>query len=140
MTTPAARLSCPTCGAPADAEAHTCAYCGTQLATTACPSCFGMVFRGSEFFSVIDICKQHGIWFDRDELRRVIEFIRAGGIDKAREKQLEKLDRERARLEQMRSSTTSSANSDLTPFAYANHDEAVDLVRLVGGVLRFFVR
>jgi Zn-finger nucleic acid-binding protein len=36
---------------------------------------------------VVDVCKTHGTWFDRDELRRVVEFIRAGGLDKARAKE-----------------------------------------------------
>jgi Zn-finger nucleic acid-binding protein len=29
---------------------------------------------------VVDVCKSHGTWFDRDELRRIVEFIRAGGL------------------------------------------------------------
>ena len=37
---------------------------------------------------VVDICKGHGTWFDRDELRRVIEFIRGGGLDQARAREL----------------------------------------------------
>lgn len=42
---------------------------------------------------VVDICKGHGTWFDRDELRRVIEFIRAGGLDQARARELTDLNR-----------------------------------------------
>jgi len=37
---------------------------------------------------IVDVCKGHGTWFDRDELRRVIEFIRAGGLDEARSREL----------------------------------------------------
>lgn len=33
---------------------------------------------------VLDICKDHGVWFDKDELRETIEFIRAGGLEQAR--------------------------------------------------------
>ena len=40
---------------------------------------------------VVDVCKAHGTWFDRDELRRVIEFIRAGGLDEARSRELTEL-------------------------------------------------
>ena len=38
---------------------------------------------------IVDICKNHGTCFDRDELRRIIEFIRSGGLDKARRLELE---------------------------------------------------
>ena len=38
-------------------------------------------------------------WFDADELRRIVEFIRGGGLDLAREKERGALEAERARLE-----------------------------------------
>ncbi len=38
---------------------------------------------------IVDVCKAHGSWFDRDELRRTIEFIRAGGLDNARIRELD---------------------------------------------------
>ncbi|MEQ1858735.1 MAG: zf-TFIIB domain-containing protein [Chthoniobacteraceae bacterium] len=41
---------------------------------------------------IVDVCKAHGIWFDREELRRIVEFIRAGGLDKARVREREKLE------------------------------------------------
>ena len=40
---------------------------------------------------VLDVCKEHGIWFDKDELRRVLAFISEGGLDRARELELEEL-------------------------------------------------
>jgi Zn-finger nucleic acid-binding protein len=33
---------------------------------------------------IVDVCAQHGTWFDKDELRRIVEFIRGGGLTKAR--------------------------------------------------------
>jgi Zn-finger nucleic acid-binding protein/predicted RNA-binding Zn-ribbon protein involved in translation (DUF1610 family) len=47
---------------------------------------------------VVDVCKTHGTWFDKDELRRIVEFIRAGGLDKARIKEIEDLARQRREL------------------------------------------
>lgn len=47
---------------------------------------------------VVDVCAQHGTWFDRDELRRTVEFIRAGGLDQAREKEVAELEREKREL------------------------------------------
>lgn len=46
---------------------------------------------------VLDTCKEHGLWFDRDELRRVLAFIEKGGLDKARVKQIQDLE-DRKRL------------------------------------------
>jgi Zn-finger nucleic acid-binding protein len=34
---------------------------------------------------VVDVCNPHGTWFDKDELRRIVEFIRAGGLEAARQ-------------------------------------------------------
>jgi Zn-finger nucleic acid-binding protein len=44
---------------------------------------------------IVDVCRQHGTWFDRDELRRIVEFIRAGGLDKARAREIQNLEADR---------------------------------------------
>ena len=28
---------------------------------------------------VIDVCREHGVWFDADELARILDWVRAGG-------------------------------------------------------------
>ncbi len=199
----AAALTCPQCGAAAGADATQCSFCHARLATTACPSCFGLVFVGSKHcghcgaaiagvvarestlqcprgcgalrrFSlggvaldecercsgvwlgqadfqrlcaeeerravflgaesqlrktpatgvptvryvpcpvcaklmnrinfgkrsgiVVDSCAKHGTWFDADELRRIVEFVRDGGLDRARAIEKEQLEDERRRM------------------------------------------
>jgi Zn-finger nucleic acid-binding protein len=47
---------------------------------------------------VVDVCVKHGTWFDRDELRRIVEFIRAGGIEMARAREIDELERRRREL------------------------------------------
>lgn len=32
---------------------------------------------------IVDFCNAHGLWFDHDELRRVVEFVRGGGLREA---------------------------------------------------------
>ncbi|MBI3287900.1 MAG: zinc ribbon domain-containing protein [Elusimicrobia bacterium] len=54
---------------------------------------------------VLDLCKPHGVWFDPDELRRIVEFIRAGGLDVARAKEITLLELERRRLENVERDT-----------------------------------
>ena len=48
---------------------------------------------------IVDVCKPHGTWFDKEELRRVVEFIRAGGFDRARAIEIAELRRQRRELE-----------------------------------------
>src|SRR5438445_13301190 len=47
---------------------------------------------------VVDVCNQHGTWFDKDELRRIVEFIRAGGMEQARARQIADLEDRRREL------------------------------------------
>ena len=51
---------------------------------------------------VVDVCKQHGTWFDKDELRRIVEFIQRGGFDKARAMERQEMESERRQLEAAR--------------------------------------
>ncbi len=44
---------------------------------------------------ILDVCKDHGLWFDRDELRRVLAFIEGGGLDKNRDREIRELDEKR---------------------------------------------
>jgi Zn-finger nucleic acid-binding protein len=44
---------------------------------------------------IVDVCRGHGTWFDKDELRRIVEFIRAGGMEQSRVKEIEELEARR---------------------------------------------
>jgi Zn-finger nucleic acid-binding protein len=59
-----------------------------------CPRCNQLMNRlNFAHYSgvIIDICKPHGIWFDKDELRRIVEFILAGGMDRARMHEMDEI-------------------------------------------------
>jgi Zn-finger nucleic acid-binding protein len=47
---------------------------------------------------VVDVCREHGTWFDKDELRRIVEFIRSGGLEQARAEQIAELERKGQQL------------------------------------------
>ena len=47
---------------------------------------------------IVDVCKGHGTWFDCDELSRIIEFIRGGGLEASRNKEKAAIEEERRRL------------------------------------------
>ncbi len=58
---------------------------------------------------VVDVCRPHGTWFDRDELRRIVEFIRAGGLERARQRQLAELEHQRRQLAAEKADTANDA-------------------------------
>ena len=69
-----------------------------QIRYLRCPVCRDMMNRinFANFSGVIvDVCRLHGTWFDRDELRRIVEFIRAGGMDRARAREIQNLEADR---------------------------------------------
>ncbi|HEX8920558.1 MAG TPA: zf-TFIIB domain-containing protein, partial [Pyrinomonadaceae bacterium] len=47
---------------------------------------------------VVDVCKGHGTWFDRDELQQIVEFIRSGGLEVSRRREKREIEEERQRL------------------------------------------
>lgn len=70
-----------------------CPQCGALMNRVNFAHCSGVI---------VDICKGHGTWFDRDELRKIIEFIRAGGLERARQKEKREIEYEREQLTQQR--------------------------------------
>jgi Zn-finger nucleic acid-binding protein len=69
-----------------------------------CPECGKLMNRVNfaRYSGVImDVCKTHGTFFDRDELHQVIKFIRDGGLDAARGRERERLVQEQQRLRRM---------------------------------------
>jgi Zn-finger nucleic acid-binding protein len=60
---------------------------------------------------IVDICKGHGSWFDRDELTRIVEFIRAGGLDAARAREKTAIQEERRQLRQAQRSKGGSGSA-----------------------------
>jgi Zn-finger nucleic acid-binding protein len=47
---------------------------------------------------IVDVCREHGTWFDKDELRRIVEFIRAGGMEMARAEEIAQLEQKQREL------------------------------------------
>jgi len=66
-----------------------------------CPACKKLMNRvnfANCSSVIVDVCRQHGTWFDRDELRRIVEFIRAGGLESARAREIAELEEQRRQL------------------------------------------
>jgi Zn-finger nucleic acid-binding protein len=84
---------------------------------------------------IIDVCKKHGIWFDRDELSKIIEFIRDGGLDMARAREKIQLEEERRHLEQMK---RESPRSEVSDFFETEH--RMTGIASASGLLKFLLR
>ena len=81
-----------------------------------CPLCAKLMNRinfGKRSGIVLDSCAKHGTWFDADELRRVVEFVRDGGLDRARAIGKEQLEDERRRLSFAHDAAVSGAPAPL---------------------------
>jgi len=101
-----------------------------------CPTCAQLMHRVN--FAkcsgvVVDVCKGHGTWFDRDELQHIVEFIRTGGMDFVRKKELEELESARRRLESARSAPYQQA-SPTTERGWVFHEH--DLLDIAGSIIR----
>lgn len=107
-----------------------------------CPDCGELMNRmnyagGSGV--IVDICRKHGIWLDRDELRHVVDFIQAGGVDRVRKRDIEKFQLERAALERQRVLTPSGLSS--LPDDRSSDDNTVFWwIDLIGEIIRWVRR
>ena len=66
-----------------------------------CVACGKMMNRlnfGRLSGTVVDVCKGHGTFLDEGELHLIVTFIQQGGLDRARQRQIEDLKDEEARL------------------------------------------
>jgi Zn-finger nucleic acid-binding protein len=98
-----------------------------------CPVCGKLMNRkafGRISGVVIDVCKTHGLWFDSGELAEVIRFVEQGGLERARERELEEL-AERARRLQTEESIAEAAaglgaeeSGPITRWSSSNHSLA----------------
>ena len=64
----------------------------TRASYIPCPECGSLMNRknfGITSGVIVDVCKKHGIWFEADGLPRVIGFVAAGGLKKARQREAE---------------------------------------------------
>lgn len=54
-----------------------------------CPECAKVMNRVNFAHAsgiVIDVCKNHGVWFEKDELRGVLDFVAKGGMQQMQQR------------------------------------------------------
>ena len=63
-----------------------------------CPRCRQLMNRvnfAQRSGIIVDVCAGHGTWFDANELHRIVQFIRDGGLTTAREFEKQEIERVR---------------------------------------------
>ena len=66
-----------------------CARCGKMM---------NRVNFGRLSGTVVDVCRGHGTFLDPGELHRIVVFIRSGGLERARARQIDELKEQERRL------------------------------------------
>jgi Zn-finger nucleic acid-binding protein len=89
-------------GSPSEQSAQT-----TEIRYRPCVRCGTMMNRlnfGRLSGTVVDVCKGHGTFLDRGELHRIVRFIEDGGLERARQRQLDDIKEEEKRLRSLQHS------------------------------------
>ena len=108
-----------------------------------CPDCESLMNRrnyGKRSGVIVDVCSAHGIWFDDEELTRVLEFVRSGGLQETRRQEAADLREERRRLESLRATDRTLGGSRIGSGAFFGEGRMgeADLLDVVRVLTRIF--
>lgn len=104
-----------------------------------CPCCGTRMHRQNFAKSsgvILDWCRGHGFWFDADELQAVFRFVQAGGMERARERELEQLEQKRREVQRL----ATSAHASLGGMPARRVADAPDLIGGLAGWLASLLR
>lgn len=126
-------------GGAAPTPAHAVTGAETRIRYVPCPQCRELMNRIN--FArcsgvIVDVCKGHGTWFDRDELSAIIRFIRDGGLEISRQKEKIEIEHER---QQLRAEQYAAANRELMHSHYSSDDERIGGLSAARGLLKFLI-
>jgi Zn-finger nucleic acid-binding protein len=103
-----------------------CVACGTMM---------NRVNFGRLSGVVVDACARHGTFLDAGELQRIVAFIQQGGLDRARQRQIDDLREERSRLQwaEARAQRAAGRNNELSWRSESAALTLPELLTLFGG-------
>jgi Zn-finger nucleic acid-binding protein len=104
-----------------------CPVCNTLMNRVAFAHCSGVV---------VDVCRTHGTWFDKDELRRIVEFIRSGGLEQARADEIDELERKR---QQFRTAQMASGSDTFMEKPSYHADRGMGLASAAADLINSFL-
>jgi Zn-finger nucleic acid-binding protein len=102
-----------------------------------CAVCGQLMVRqnyGRQSGVIVDVCKYHGVWFDADELPRILEWIRAGGLARVNEEKA----REQANEESIRKRITAAGIGRSEQAETASRSQSLAGLALEGLLSLFF--
>jgi Zn-finger nucleic acid-binding protein len=84
--------------------------------------------------TIVDVCRGHGTFLDEGELQAIVGFIRDGGLERARQRQMEDLRDQEQRLKDQESRLAATRYGSTSPYpAYFGADLSFDgLISLFG--------
>lgn len=90
---------------------------------------------------IVDVCRGHGTWFDKDELRQIVEFIRGGGMERSREKLKHEIEfqQEKLRAEQLRGEGRNVTLRVTSVTRYSADDESLAGLSAARDILKFLI-
>ncbi|MEM7355777.1 MAG: zf-TFIIB domain-containing protein, partial [Acidobacteriota bacterium] len=118
-----------------------------QVGYVSCPDCGQLMHRrniGQRSGVIVDTCRDHGLWLDGGELRRLIRWAQAGGRRHHATQQAEK-----EKLEANLQKTPSTVTAPSVPMTsgrtagdsifggYGRSFDAIDLIDVLGSVVRW---
>jgi Zn-finger nucleic acid-binding protein len=107
-----------------------------------CPEC-STVMNRTNFAKrsgiILDNCKNHGTWFDADELPRVVEFVMDGGVEAAQAAELRRM-KEDARNERTKARAAAAQSSVRMDLRDTSREASIisafgGLLDVIGGIL-----
>lgn len=104
-----------------------CPHCGQLMNRINFARCSGVI---------VDVCKGHGTWFDRDELSAIVQFIRDGGLEVSRQKEKHELEFQR---QQLRMEEMAAANRANSAGFYHSDEDRISGISAAGGLLKFLI-
>lgn len=74
---------------------------GREVRYRKCVACGALMNRlnfGKVSGTIVDVCKKHGTLLDAGELHRIASFVRGGGLERTRQRQIDELKEQEQRL------------------------------------------
>jgi len=111
-----------------------------QVRYVRCPVCRTMTNRWN--FArisgvIIDSCRDHGIWFDAGEIEKVMGFIARGGLQKAKNIEIEKMKSEEELMRLRNNPATSGAMGVPYPIPQDDPWQGFGVIDMVGELFGF---
>ena len=104
-----------------------CPQCGQMMNRINFARCSGVI---------VDVCKGHGTWFDRDELSAIVQFIRGGGLEVSRQKEKHEIEAQR---QQLRMDEMIAANRAYWEGTVHIDEDRATGISATGGLLKFLL-